>query len=374
MAYSALTIDTNVAYGNGFDFEHGLMGQLSQFAHSTASLLVTDVVRQELLKRLREMTSSTRDKVENAVREGLERRLIPPGAAEAAKQLVAGLVDPENAAQTRLEEFLKATGAVVVPSDLASLKDVTRVYFESAPPFETTGAKKAEFPDAIALLCLEAWAKKHGQILAVSKDRGWKAFAAASNWIDVVDDLAEALSVFQEQAKAEAAATAVRSLLGRLQAGELPDLDRELRDRLQSRFEELDLQPSAHSYHHFDAELAGVTVNEWAWVARDDGTLEVTVVRLENETIVVTIPVRANVTVHASFSLEHWDSIDREYVSLGSQMEERELEIEAEALLTLIGPLEAADEIDIDDVELVDTPGEVDFGEIELDRGEAYYE
>lgn len=74
MAYSALSIDTNVLYKHGFDFEHGLVGQLARLAKSPTPLLLTDVVRREFLKHVREQTDKTHETLTTveAVRARLE--------------------------------------------------------------------------------------------------------------------------------------------------------------------------------------------------------------------------------------------------------------------------------------------------------------
>lgn len=47
------------------------------------------------------------------------------------------------------------------------------MYFDLRPPFEPNEGKKAEFPDAIALLELEGYGEqKRRYVLAVSRDGG----------------------------------------------------------------------------------------------------------------------------------------------------------------------------------------------------------
>ncbi|MCA6115206.1 DUF4935 domain-containing protein [Bradyrhizobium sp. WSM 1738] len=72
-----------------------------------------------------------------------------------------------------------------------------RRYFTIEPPFSRGELKKTEFPDALALLSLEAWASRHHTtVLLVSRDTDWQAFAAASKHLVVIADLSAALDCF----------------------------------------------------------------------------------------------------------------------------------------------------------------------------------
>ena len=72
-------------------------------------------------------------------------------------------------------------------------------------------------------------------------------------------------------------------------------------------------------------------------------------------------------TVTAEFSLSAFDSIDRDYVGLGSTEVEREEDLSLDVLVTLTG-LEG--EAVLEDVELIKGWVDVNFGEIEMDYGD----
>lgn len=375
MPYDAITIDTNVAYGNGFDFEGGMLAQLSQFATSETKFVVSDIVVQEIYRRLIAMAQSSRDKFEKASHEALERQVLLADTSETVQALIAGLAEARPAARARLDAFLKASGAEVIGVEHASMVQLIKLYFAPTPPFEATGAKKSEFPDAIALLSLEAWARAGGRrILAVSTDNGWKEFAAQSAQIDVVEHLAGALEILQEQAAVAHATAAIGALLARVMAGELPELGERLTSRLEFSVENLDLTAEGDSQHHFEAELVGVQFRSFEFLEGVGDALDITIVRLDAEEAAFRAGVAIKARVEASFSLEHWDSVDKEYVSLGSTHALKDVEFVAGALITLLGDLADPGGIEVDDVELVDAIDSVDFGEIEMDRGDDYYE
>ena len=126
-------------------------------------------------------------------------------------------------------------------------------YFAPSAPFQSSGAKKSEFPDAIALLSLEAWAKtRERKILAISKDTGWAEFADHSDWIDVERDFAEALQSLQLHA--EKTKEIVTSLLVKLGAGKLPDLAKDISDEVAKAVGELNVHAEARSPYSHDSD------------------------------------------------------------------------------------------------------------------------
>jgi PIN domain len=370
MPYRALTIDTTVAYGVGFDFEHGLLAQLRQFHGGGDRFVLSAIVEAEMLKQLRVMTTATRDKYLSVSQDAKERRLLPTEVTVAIDALTSSLADPDVAARAHMDAFVDATGARRIPVDLASMTDLARLYFENAPPFEAAGAKKAEFPDAIALLSLEAWARQNGKVLAVSKDNGWQAFAEKSQHLDVFKSLGEALAVFQEQAAAEKAAKDVAAIIRQIISGELPELAANLQGRIESRTEELDPEIAADSPYQIDYELSAVAFEKYEFAGDPDDDFDVTVVRLDERLVVVTAPVVVRATFQVSFHLLQWDSTDREYVSLGSHYEHQEAEFLFDALITLVGDVAAPETLDLQDVELVNGSPHLDFGEVEPDFGD----
>ncbi len=74
-------------------------------------------------------------------------------------------------------------------------------YFKTKPPFSSTGAKKAEFPDAFVLKGLFKYCAENPdeQILVVSTDSDWKSTLSGNNQIEMVDTLKDALAFLWSQ-------------------------------------------------------------------------------------------------------------------------------------------------------------------------------
>lgn len=374
MPYDALTIDTNVIYGENFDLEGGLLAQISQFAATgDVQFVVSDIVLQETHKRLLMMAKSTRDKFDTATREALNRQVLKPDLGDALAEIIGGMASAKQSADDRLALFLKSTNATVVGVEHADMLQLTKHYFANLPPFDAAGPKKAEFPDAIALLSLEAWAKSRGErIIAISKDAGWAEFAAGSEYIDVVPDLAKGLELLQTDA--EKVAEVINGVLMRAMAGELPHVRTRLAHGLEAATAQLELYPNADSGHYFEGEVTKATLRQFRFEDEVPGTLDLTVVRADTGEVVVRAGIWLDIAVEASFWLQHWDSVDREYVPLGSTPATMDVDFSAGALISFHGDLSEPDSLAVGEVELVDGIDTVDFGEIEPDRGDDYYE
>lgn len=374
MPYDALTIDTNVIYGENFDLEGGLLAQISQFAEAgDVQFVVSDIVLQETHKRLLMMAKSTRDKFDAATREALNRQVIKPDAAETLVAIIGGMASAKQSADERLALFLKSTNATVVGVEHADMQQLTKLYFANSAPFDAAGPKKAEFPDAIALLSLEAWAANRGEkIIAVSKDAGWAEFAENSHHIDVVPDLAVGLQLLQTDAVR--VAEVINAFLLRAMSGAYPDAVLRLQRGFETAAAELELYAEATTGHYLEGEVTRSALRKFHFEEEADGVLDLTVVRADTDEVVIRAGVWLDVTVEASFQLQHWDDIDKEYVPMGSTPAVMDTDFWAGALISLHGDLSEPDTIVVGSVELVDVTDTVDFGEIEPDREDAYYE
>lgn len=74
-------------------------------------------------------------------------------------------------------------------------------YFNTRPPFSSTGAKKAEFPDAFVLKGLLKYCSENhaAQILVVSNDPDWKSTLSGNGQVEIVDTLKDALAFLWPQ-------------------------------------------------------------------------------------------------------------------------------------------------------------------------------
>jgi hypothetical protein len=256
----------------------------------------------------------------------------------------------------------------------ASVDELVKSYFSATPPFDAAGAKKSEFPDAIALLSLEAWARKSGKrILAVSEDGGWAEFAATSDYIDVEKDFAKALQIVQEHA--EEAQARIASILAAIDEGTLPRLAVDIESGLRDAMPHWPVHGEGSGSFYLELDSAELKYESHTLTKDDDG-YDITIVRMGSSQIVARIGAQFSGTARADFSLSVWDSVDKEHVGMGSESAELEVEFDGAFLLTLSGDFtEHPDEaLDVEDIEIVEAPDDFDFGEVEFQPDPSDYE
>ncbi|WP_233968887.1 PIN domain-containing protein [Pectobacterium polaris] len=365
LEYDAILVDTSIFDGNGLRLESGLLGKLKQFAKSPVEFLMPDVIRNEIQSHLDKKIKVARNALEKSINDAGDNLFFDGSALNAAKKLIVDSKEVEGLAQSRLDQFLADTGALLIEcDDHISVKELLVKYFHNEAPFSKIGKKKSEFPDAIVLMAIESWAEKEGKkVLAVAKDKDWEAYCKSSEHIDYIEDFSEGLSKFNAATAPYALLDNLKSALERGQAAQF--LSR-IESGLQSALDGFTPDQEAESQFYWEPEGSNGWFKKFELYDYDFRVIDT------DEDWVV-IEVWANITVEAEgeFSLSVHDSIDRDYVSLGGVSVTAEAEFESEILITVSGDLNGdINELDIDEVEIIDPINSVDFGTLELDYGD----
>lgn len=158
---------------------------------------------------------------------------------------------------------------------------VLGAYFASRDPFEATGAKKSEFPDAFALATLEHWAKENSaKVLVVTRDAGCLRACEASEHLVGSDSLTDA---FVKLRSADEGRRAViqeyELLLSRELRNELSDLRRGIDALIEQRLPDLELEVKfqEEAGRECEYEVTDVTMQRVDPVGYTDGTLDLRV-------------------------------------------------------------------------------------------------
>lgn len=358
MKYDAIAIDAQTVRSNSFHFDGGLLGQLRQFRHSTIDVLISQMVGSEILKHLRELTRQSKQSLQSASKRARELGIEHP-------PFDLKEIDTDKAASMKLAEFIDAIGAEIVQVDRVKVGDLMRSYFEGHPPFSEK--KKDEFPDAITLPSLEAWAKSQSKmILAVSGDDDWKNFAKSSKYIDVVSTLDEAIPIFQSNTVH--ATTAVWDYLSTISdhAEEVAKFRYLLDDEL----------GAFHAYGYADSIANAETEEVYLAlgnfeIPKEEAGANIKIIASGRSMIAAQIEVSISAVAEATFSLSIRDSIDKDYVYLGRAPAKVTVNSPGEILITL-----ARDSISqvwrLDTLELLEFSDEIDFGYVQAEEEEWY--
>lgn len=353
----AISIDTSVVERHQYGFESGVLAKMSQFSRIDTTHLALDIVLHEMRVHLTKEADLVRNQVKNALKPLGNSWGIDKSKRTEALGILFGDQSGDSRTEDRLQEFLDGSSATVLPcAEFVSLSDLLSRFVETKPPFGNKEAKKHEFPDAIALLALEGWAIKNDTtVVAVSSDGDWKQFCSESDYIYYVDDLAHALSVFQ--GGADDAAVLFKTMLHNRR---IENLDAIILDAISEQSDKIDINFEATSNWYYEADLDHIDVASEAALADQIQTFDV--VEYENNTLVLKTNLTIDVTANFDVSFEHWDSIDREYMGMGSAVVEHTEALDLSLIITVFFENGSAT---IDSVELLPISTTMDFGDIE---------
>lgn len=357
---TGISLDTSAFDRQRRGLERGLLRRLQQFADSDIQLVLSDVVLKELRAHMVEDAVEAHADLKKTLKKLEGSCQVAHTATEkiSAELLVAGA--PEDVAGKRIEAFLDVTDGIVLEAkDANPLEEVLARYFDIKPPFGRKESKRHEFPDAIALLTLNNWAKTKGtMLLVVTHDNDWKAYIEQSESLVAIDDLAEALGMFQD----EAANYFCQEILVGIREGDPKGIVGVVKDAVEDQQSKIDVEVVADSQFSVDAEYSEVEL-EFVGIQHleEDSALEA--IEYDKNTLVARlhVDVVAHVTTHFSFA--KWDSIDKEYIPMGSTEVEHDREATLEVLVTFSGQLPGNPAID--NVELVPETINAEFYDLE---------
>lgn len=354
----AISIDTSTVEKYQYGFETGLLAKMSQFSRLDTDHLVLDIILHEMKSHLLGQADLVKTQVKNSLKPLGNSWGIEKEKRDEVLKALFGEQTVSERTEKRLQDFLCNTSATILEcADLVDLQQVLSRYIETKPPFGNKEAKKNEFPDAIALLALEGWAAKNKKVIAVSNDGDWKRFCADSDLIYFVDNLAHALSVFQGDAD-----DAAKLFRAALDEGKLGDLDEYLLDAMNSQSDKIRVDFEAAANWYYESELIQITVSANEPLIEQVKGFEV--VEYANNTLVIQTTLTVDVTPQFIVSFDLWDSVDREYVGMGSTTVEATEEMDLNLVITTIFE---DGQITIDSAELLPEGIVMDFGEIEPD-------
>jgi hypothetical protein len=371
MEYDAVTIDSNIFIEYGVNLEGGVLAQLYQFREGSAEFVLSEIVVREIKRYLIDEAQKAKDSLASAIRKSGKSALLHPKMVEQMNGINATAFTPQTAADKRLDDFIMLSGCDVIAADEGDMKRLIAMYFEPSAPFEGSGKKKNEFPDAIALITLEDWAKEHKKkILAISKDDGWTNFAAKSEFIDIEKELPVALERLQKHAElAKAIVAKVIKAVDQIE-------DKELRTNFEETIKgTLMVSPpriEAQASYPYDVENEYFDLRDIHFHELVGGAgYEFYVLNISRNKIVAQVYVNIDFVVEADFNFQIYDAVDGDYVTVSSDGQNAEVNLDAAFLIEIEGDFSSeTPDYRVSSIELVDVPKSIDFGSVDINRSD----
>ena len=371
--FGAITLDTSIFDAQGLKLESGLLKQLEQFRYSSTKLVISEIVKEEILSHLIEKTKDAKREIEKSLKQARDYWQVEEHEIEEIKKQVFGNREVLEVVTERFNQFVEATSLEVVEAqDYLIVSDLIQKYFKSEPPFSETGKKKNEFPDAIALISLEAWVTKNKtKVIVVTSDNDWKSFCKSSEQLCASDDFAGALGLFQLQD----ADDICKYLSEKYESGDLENVKEAIFNALEYKIYDYDfnIYPEAESPYRYEEEITEIKVNEFQLKLLESPNIVFRPINFDDDSLTVEARLSVDINVECSFSFSVYDSIDKEDVGIGGNTVNIQADLEVEVLITFVGNLsKIGAEVEVDDVEIeVKTPT-IDFGFVKPDWGDGY--
>jgi len=361
---TALTIDTSIFEKNSLALESGLLAQLDQFRESEFELVIANTVANEVKRHLTKNATDATKSLRTALAHTAKHRALSSTRQEELTAL-SNLAASDDAARAskRFDDWVQLVGADILhEEEFASIGEVMRRYEAGEPPFTETGEKKQEFPDAVALSTLEGWAEAHDtKILAVAHDKDWQRYGAQSKRLVVVEDLADALSTIQGLGSAREPAVRLATLFV---AGDAVGLHAAVLEAVRDQVDKFNFRVEADSQFSVEEEGVEPTVDDITLDIPDATGATLDTISHEDGQAVIKISGTASLQVDAHFSFEKFDSIDRDYLGMGSATISDNVEIEFEVLAMVQID---ADGLTLNGVELLPVTHDMYYNDIEPD-------
>ncbi|MFA5951992.1 MAG: PIN domain-containing protein [Hyphomicrobium sp.] len=351
-----LTLDTSIfdKYGCHLDFQ--VFSALGQFEGSRVAVLLSEMVVGEVRNHIgrdceeaqRALKAAIKDfkkrwKTAEAFGNGLEPEIIGP---------VADSVDAQ------VSSFLRMSGATIVSAtaDAQIAAEVVRRYFALECPFENNKDKKAEFPDAFALLSLEADARARGALtLCLSQDKGWQKFCDDSDHLVCAGDLVDVLGRFRH-----AGGEVVNTAIQLWREGRAPRLVQEVEREIEYALDGIDFQPEAEMPTAYESNSHAATLQT---LIADTATPP-TIISSDADTVTFRTKVQGLVSFEAEFDAYSYDSLDKDNVLLGTATATKEDSVIFDLVLTVSRKVDG--EPDVIQVDVAPVRVSIDFGYVNV--------
>lgn len=353
----AISIDATAFDDNGRQYDKGIFSQLRQFGTHPQRLVISEVVLREVDKHFRERVEKSRSRFDRDLLDACVFVGGPPALVAMVQSELDKLPSVDNLCRDRLAEFIRDSDATILKSDdYVSVSGILAMYFQQLPPFHVENRKKSEFPDAIALATLEAWAEKNNTgVIVVSRDGDWEAFCKTSERLYIIKTLADALSIFQTPGEI------VQGMLTRLRH-QLRKHDSKISAVLYQAIEEYDwsdnVNTAAHSYYEFDEEVEFEIIDAFFDDSIGDS---IKITETDGKTVSFALDWNILGLVRLECYFKNWDGSDRGFIIIGREHYSRDFMTSVSILLTM--PVAQGDFFDVT-IEVQPEPVHVDFDEV----------
>jgi len=182
-------LDTNVFESAKFSYNSHRMEKFLEVSEEKGiNLYITDVIKHEVIKRIK---TNIRDAIEKIDKHNLE--ILIQSLEVENKEKLKLINDLSEKLIQDFEYFLRENNINVISSTFNQSKLID-LYFNNKAPFSEQ--KKYEFPDAIIILTIDKWSLENNKLpLVVTNDKGMACFNTENDikFFDKISDITNLL-------------------------------------------------------------------------------------------------------------------------------------------------------------------------------------
>ncbi|MEH2458310.1 PIN domain-containing protein, partial [Nostoc sp.] len=327
----AITIDTSIFDAEGLKLESGLLKQLEQFSDTSTKVIISEVVKNELFNHLEDKAKSAYTDIEKGLKTAKLYCQLEDDIDE-IKQLIFKGRTPRDIAYNRLNDFIEITSLEIIKvQGYVKVSDLLNKYFQNEPPFAVAGQKKNEFPDAMALISLESWAKKNKtKVLVISQDNDWKLYCKHSENLVLIDNLSKCFELFQQVKPYDIC----KKLSEKYYQEDIDFIKNAITDKLENKIYDLNIYIEANSSYQYEDEITNISheKNEFKIIKKPNIIFRP--INFDKDTLVVEAELSVDVSIECNFYFTTWDSIDQEDVGIGANTINKEQSLDITVLVT----------------------------------------
>jgi hypothetical protein len=366
----AIAVDTNIYHQWGFRVRAQPLISLADVKSLRVKWLVPEIWERELQSHVIEHIDK-----QLTLRTSLAKthEWGDKQASDLAEKLSENLHEEtaEGIATKLLTEHFRVARPVRLLTSWRSGPQVLDDYFAARAPFEASGPKTKEFPDALALVTLREWAAKNRtRVLVVSQDKGCLRACESSEHLVGMSSLPDALNRLRTLDEGR---TAVIYEYERLLSDQLLAEDNELLEKIEEvvrgKLEELDLNIDYQEERDRDVEpeVTSIELDDLKPISYADGRLELRVFHATPGELSFVCVVSADVHVKARFPRSYRGRSRSLLWNAPEESARGDVEFDAVVTLEPTGALSATTlpHASIKSIEVHERHAEVDFGTVQ---------
>ena len=334
--FYGITLDTCIFHRFDYNLGHPLLTALDQFQHIAVNVLISEIVAYEVESHIEENAEVAQQSLSAAIKEQIKRWRLKISTESLASSLA--LSDkPKDLAHHQFTQFKEAVSASIVPAvgSIESTNKLISRYFNYQPPFGRSKRRKAEFPDAFALLSLERLARRQENlILCISSDNEWEQFCDESDHLVCVKELSHALSYFNESG--HIAASNVIAML-QSDAKAIEKLKQIIRNAAEELFVSLDYTANASSATFFEVESNDVMLKDVDFSSASTPRI----VKISENQVTFSVVIDVYVKFFTLFKTYVTGSFERDLTFLRDQLGSKEGTVKVRLVITTTNDTES---------------------------------